>query len=105
MAAIKAGDLQAMSVVWGDKDGLVRDRVPREQFDQREVITQRCLRHDSYKLLGETPSTQGTRTISVQVVLKDLTAATDFKMAQGPSGRWYVSSLDLNDMQKICTAR
>jgi hypothetical protein len=105
MAAIKVGDLQAMSVVFGTQDGLLRDHVSREELDQREVITQRCLRHDSYKVLGETPSAQGTRTISVQVVLKDLTAATDFTLAQGPNGRWYVSMLDLNNMQKICTAR
>jgi hypothetical protein len=105
MAAIKIGDLQAMSAVWGTQEGLLRDHVSREELDQRELITQRCLRHDTYKVLGETPSTSGSRTISVQVALKDLTAATDFTLSQGPSGRWFVSYFDLNNMQKICTAR
>jgi hypothetical protein len=105
MAAIRIGDLQAMSAVWGTRDGLLRDHVSREELEQREVITQRCLRHDSYKVLGEASSTPGARTLSVQVMLKDLTAATDFTLAQGPDARWYVSELDLNNMQKICTAR
>ena len=42
LAAAKAEDLQAMSAVWGTPTGSVRDQIPRDELDKREIYIIRC---------------------------------------------------------------
>ena len=47
LRAVKATDLQAMSGVWGTKDGPARETMDRTQMEKREVILAGCFAHDS----------------------------------------------------------
>jgi hypothetical protein len=55
LAAANATDLQAMSGVWGDKDGSVRasGKMGREEIEKREIIMMCYLRHDKYRIVSE----------------------------------------------------
>src|SRR5689334_11807095 len=89
-AAVNNGDLQAMGAIWGDESGPARDRWPRDELEQRELIMQRCLRHDTFKVLSTTPGTSGQRVFSVELTRRGLTTSTTLTAARGPGGRWYV---------------
>jgi hypothetical protein len=105
LAAVKDGDLQAMSTVWGDADGTVRDRLDRTQLEQREYYMARCARHDKYLVVSEVSGQQGARILAVQLTRGPLTRSTNFEVVQGPRSRWYVKNFDLKAVDDICTAR
>jgi hypothetical protein len=108
MQAAKVQDVQAMSNVWGTTRGPARnDRtyMSVEAMEQRIIYMMRCLRHDSYAILGETPATGDKRIFSVQIKYGPLTVVTDFTTTPGPEGRFYLESLDLPKMNTICSAK
>lgn len=104
LAAAKSQDLQAMSVVWGTQAGPVRDQLPRDEMEKRELILIKCLQHDSYEIITDSPATTGTRVLSVQLKRRDRTQATNFTVVSGPSNRWYVEKFNLEDMGNFCQA-
>jgi hypothetical protein len=109
LAAVKAQDLQALSNVWGTKDGgpARNDRryMTVEMMEQRMIIMIRCLRHDSWTVLRETAVTGGDRQITVQLKYKALTVPRDFTATLGPGGRWYVSVVQMDQPPSaICSA-
>ena len=102
VAAAAAQDVSAMGMVWGSASGPARDHMTREEIEQRELIMMRCLRHDSYKVVDERPSTNGLRVLSVELSRKDLTRPSNFTAARGPGDRWYVQSIDPNTLKDLC---
>lgn len=102
MNAVKAGDLQAMSVVWGTAEGPARDQLPREELDQRLLTMQGCYRHDRFEVLQENVSPGGQRTVQVQISRGNRTKVANFQMVRGPSNRWYVLDADFGSMQDFC---
>ena len=95
MAAIQAQDIQALGLAWGDKSGPVRDskRLTREDLEQRELILLKCLKHDKYRVLTESPAADGERVMSVEITSGTRTRAADFFSARGPD-RWYVRTIE-----------
>ena len=55
LTAVRAQDIQAMSVVFGTTRGPSRDNMEREQLEKRLIILQCYFMHDKYRILGETP--------------------------------------------------
>lgn len=102
LAAARSQDLQAMSVVWGTQAGPVRDQLPRDEMEKRELILMKCLRHDSYEVITDSPATTGTRVLAVQLKRRDKTQATNFTVVTGPNSRWYVEKFNLEDMGSFC---
>jgi hypothetical protein len=105
LAAVKEGDLQAISTVWGDEEGTVRDRLDRTALEQREYYMARCARHDKYLVVSEATGQQGSRVLAVQLTRGPLTRSTNFEVVKGPQNRWYVKNFDLKSVDDICTAR
>lgn len=102
LAAAKSQDLQAMSVVWGTPAGPVRDQMPRDELEKRELILMKCLQHDSYEVITDSPATAGTRVIAVQLKRREKKQATNFTAVSGPRNRWYVEKFNLEDMGTFC---
>ena len=50
----------------------------------------RCLRHDSYDIIGDAPGLAGARAMVVQVSYGDLTRSATLEVVRGPAQRWYV---------------
>jgi hypothetical protein len=102
MAAVKAQDLQAMSVVWGTAKGPARDQLERTELEKREIIMQGCYDHDSFRVLEEGPAPDGERAVRVEVTRARKTATPTFLMVKGPSDRWYVRDAGINAMREFC---
>jgi hypothetical protein len=108
LAAGKAQDLQAMSNVWGTKQGGAASTggyMPREEMEKRLIIMIKCTRNDSWAIKSEMPLIGGDRQFTVELRLKNLTGVTDFVAVQGPNTRWYISQFDPEKlMRTICQA-
>jgi hypothetical protein len=103
LAAVRAQDLQAMSLVWGSSRGPARDIIDdRAELEKRELVMQCYLNHDKYRILNDVPGDGGARVFRVELVKGDLTRATDFRTVRGPSDRWYVLEADLNPVTDLC---
>ena len=105
MASAKAQDLEAMANIWGSVEGPIRNTREREHWERREVIMMGCLKHDSYRIVGEAPAAGGERLLMVELTYGDLTRTTSFMLTRGPSNRWFVRIFEIDPLQAICTAR
>ena len=106
MTAVKDSNLQAMSVVWGDKDALARDRYSADELFQRETVLVCYLANDSYRILSDAQTMDGGRVVTVEVKRRNLTRSADFNVVQGHSGRWYVFSIpNIQGLQDLCAKR
>jgi len=103
--AVKAQDLQAMSIVWGNTKGPARDAFGRDELEKRELIMQCYLLHDSYRVVNEAPGAAGRRLFRVSLTKGKLTRETKVTTIQGPSARWYVEDVDLAPTQDLCKQR
>ncbi len=106
LASVRAGDLQAMSGIWGDKNGPVRDSkiFSRQEMEQRELILIRCFKHDSFRVLGESPAVDGERVFQVELRRGTLSRVTDFFTAKG-GDRWYMRYANPDPMKEFCSAK
>jgi hypothetical protein len=102
MTAAKSEDLQAVGAVWGDPDGLVRDKWPRSEFEMRAFYIVKCLRNDRFTILSEGPAASGRRLAAVQVVKGALTRSTNFRLVKGKNDRWLVENVELDPLTPIC---
>ena len=102
LRAVKATDLQAMSGVWGTKDGPARETMDRTQMEKREVILAGCFGHDTARILGEAPGAQGRRELRVELKKGNLTRQTTFYTVRGPRDRWYVENMDIAAVRDLC---
>ena len=102
LGAAKVGDLDAMSLVWGTSSGPVRNTMSRQEWEMREVVFMRCLRHDSWRILSETSAVGGERLMMVEIKWKDLTRSTSFYAVQAQDQRWYVRQFDMTTLETIC---
>lgn len=106
LAAISAQDIQVFSGIWGDKNGPVRDSrvMPRADMEQRSLYLMRCLKHDRYRVLGESPAADGERVFQVELTRGTTTRVTDFFTALG-GDRWYVREVKMEPVRELCAAR
>ena len=104
MTSAKAQDIQAMSNIWGTSSGPARSTMDKEQMEMRLVYMMRCLRHDAYTIMTETPAAGGDRVYALQVKRGTLTPVANFTSTLG-NGRWYIVNVDLAALNSICTAK
>jgi len=100
--AVRAGDLQAMSLAWGTKEGPTRDHIPPSELEKREVILQCYFNHDSYRIVGPAPDPSGGHAYRVELVRSGKKRTTTVSTIEGPSHRWYVQSLDIAAVRDFC---
>jgi hypothetical protein len=105
MAAGKAQDLQAMADIWGSKAGPARSTMPKEELEKRVIYLLRCLRHDSFSILSETPVAGGDRQYEVQVRRGTLSPSSSFVATPGPKDRWYVREFQPEPLNSICVSK
>jgi len=99
LAAAQIQDIQALAAVWGDEQGMARDRIDRAELEVRALTMICLLRHDSQKL-GEPQQAGGGRyLINVDLTQKTNSATTTFTVARTPAGRWLVHTFELIPLQ------
>ena len=106
LASVRSQDLQAMSGAWGDRDGAVRDnkKMSRQEMEQRELLLMCYFKHDSYRVLGDSPGPNAERILSVELTKGTMRRTTNFYLVKG-SERWYVRSADIEPVRDLCNEK
>lgn len=105
LAAARAQDIRATSLIWGSRVGPATVTVDRDKIE-RQVVTMHCfLRHDRYAIIDETPVLEGQRRFTVDLTAGPLTRRTNIVTVPADAGGWYVVSTDLEPLRDICANR
>ncbi|HMJ20164.1 MAG TPA: hypothetical protein VK478_17385, partial [Gemmatimonadaceae bacterium] len=67
LRAVNAKDLQAMSTVFGTKDGPARATMDRTELEKREIILACYFNNDSNRIIGEDQGIGGHREVRVEL--------------------------------------
>ena len=102
MAAAKSQDLQGLAVAWGTTKGPARDVVDKGQIEKRELIMLCYLNHDSYRVKGEAPATEGKRAFTVELTRGATNRTTTVTTVKGPAERYYVEQVALQPLADLC---
>ena len=105
LGALKSGDIQAVSTVWGTARGPVRDddRFKRAELEQRIVLMTRCFNHDSYQVVGPVAGQEGGQGFEVDLRRGRTTRRTRINAVRArDSTRWYVDNLDVDSVRDFC---
>ena len=99
LAAARAQDIQALSVVWGDESGPARNKFARQELERRELIMVSCLKYDQTRISAPSVAEGGRQAFQVELKQAQLTATPRFTAARGPSNRWYVQDFEVQVLQ------
>lgn len=102
LRAVNAKDLQAMSTVFGTKDGPARATMDRTELEKREIILACYFNHDTNRVLGENSGRDSHREVRVELTKGNLRRETTFYAVKGPGGRWYVDNMDIASVRDFC---
>jgi hypothetical protein len=102
LAAVRAQDLQAMSVIFGTSSGPSRDNMNREELEKRLVILQCYFNHEKYRILSESPGDGGHRVIEVELMKQGNARTPNFYAIGGPGGRWYIDNMEIAAVRDFC---
>lgn len=102
LTAVKAQDIQGMSVTFGTSRGPARDNMSREELEKRLVILQCYFDHDKFRILGESPGDDGHRIVQVELTKQTITRTPSFYAVPGPGGRWYVDNMEIAAVRDFC---
>ena len=102
LGAIRAQDLQAMSVIWGTSNGPARDQMSQDVLEKRELVMQCYLLHDQARVVRDNAGQQGRREFLVELTKGPLVRTTTFYAVQGPRERWFVENVDLEPVKDLC---
>ena len=102
LAAAQAGDLQAMSVVFGTDKGAARDNMPWNELEKREVILQCFFNSDTYRIISDTPGADGHRVVRAELTKGKVSRQPNFFVVQGPGQRWYVDNMEIAVVRDFC---
>ena len=91
-----------MSLVWGTANGAARDNIPRAELEKREVILQCYFNSDTFRVLGESPTSETRRMVRVELQRGGKTRTPVVYTVLGPNGRWYVENLDMAAVKDFC---
>lgn len=105
LAAAKAQDLQALSSVWGDENGAARERNPRREFEQSQLVLLCLVHNDQAKVADLRQGENGRFVTTVDMVQGQAKATVQYTLAKTPAGRWFVQSVDTKTLQNsgFCT--
>jgi hypothetical protein len=105
LAGIRAGDLQAISAVWGDQRGpaVIQSDISRDEVEKRELIMVCYFRHDQARVLEQVSSGEPSHTTyRVELTRGNRTRTPTVSTIQGPQGRWYVVNADIMAVRDFC---
>jgi hypothetical protein len=102
LSAVKAQDIQAMSVIFGTSRGPARDNMNREELERRLIILQCYFNHDKFRILRETPGDAGNRVVTAELTRGSVARTPAFYAIAGPGGRWYVDNMEIAAVRDFC---
>ncbi len=112
LSAVRSGDLQDMSELWGNARGLAADQMDSETLEQRLTITRIYLEHQAYAIIERPPDAVVSVASDEQVVWVRLTRRgcapiVPFTLTRF-GDRWLIRNVDLEAVgnpERQCSAR
>ena len=105
MGAAKSQDLQAFATVWGTTAGPARSTIPADELEKRVIVLMCHLKHDSFRVISESPAANNERVFAIESRFRDLTRTANFFAVAGPANRWYVRTFESEKFQEFCQRR
>ena len=102
LTAVRAQDIQAMSVIFGTNRGPSRDNMNRDELEKRLVILQCYFNHDKSRFLSESPGADNHRIVEMELTKQGIARTPSFYSVQGPNNRWYVDNMEIAAVQDFC---
>ncbi len=100
--AVRAQDIQAMSVIFGTSRGPSRDNMNRDELEKRLIILQCYFMHDKFRIVGESLGEGGHRVIATELTRGTNTRTPRFYTIAGPGGRFYVDNMEIVAVRDFC---
>jgi hypothetical protein len=100
--AVRAQDIQAMSVNFGTSRGPSRDNMAREELEKRLIILQCYFNHDKFRILRELPGDNNHRVVVVELTRGPVTRSPSFYTIAGPGGRFFVDNMEIAAVRDFC---
>jgi hypothetical protein len=102
--AAKAGDIQAMSALFGTEESALRERASREETEKRMLIMVCHLRHDTARIGPPQAGQNGRVQHRVELTQGTKSASPMFTAVKNTkSGRWFVAEFDLPAVLSFCS--
>ena len=102
LTAVRAQDIQAMSVLFGTSRGPARDNMNREELERRLVILQCYFNHDKFRILRESPGEAGHRVVTAELTRGSVVRSPAFYTITGPGGRYYIDNMEIAAVRDFC---
>lgn len=102
LTAVRAQDIQAMSVIFGTSKGPARDNMAREELERRLVILQCYFNHDKFRILREMPGEAGHRIVIAELTRSTVVRTPAFYVIAGPGGRFYIDNMEIAAVRDFC---
>ena len=102
LVAGKAQDLQALSAVWGNNQGPLRNQISHDELEKRELIMMCFLKHDTDSIGGPSAAAGSRIVFPVTMTRGPISKVTTVTTMLGPSSRWYVEKIDLRAIEAMC---
>ncbi len=102
LTAVRAQDIQAMSVIFGTNRGPARDNMDRDELEKRLVILQCYFNHDKFRILRDLPGDAGHRIVVAEVTRGTNVRTPSFYTIAGPGGRFYVDNMEIAAVRDFC---
>ena len=91
-AAIRAGDIQATSAVWGSRQGPAREWMQRDLMETRIIVMQCYLTHEAVRVVSQPRQKTDSVFYKVELTRGQRGEQSDVITVAGPGLRWYVAS-------------
>lgn len=93
--AIRAQDIQAMSVLFGTSSGPARDNMKRDEWEKRLIILQCYFNHDKSRFVQEIAGPGAHRIVQFELTRGSIARSPQFYAVPGPRGRWYIDNMEI----------
>jgi hypothetical protein len=100
--AVRAQDIQAMSVNFGTSRGPSRDNMARDELEKRLIILQCYFNHDKFRILRELPGDDNHRIVVVELTRDAVVRSPSFYTIAGPGGRYFVDNMEIAAVRDFC---
>ncbi|MGI9044832.1 MAG: hypothetical protein ACR2GK_12045 [Gemmatimonadaceae bacterium] len=102
LTAVRAEDIQGMSIVFGTSRGPARDNMSRDELEKRLVILQCYFNHDKFRILRDLPGEAGHRVVVAELTRGGIVRTPSFYTIPGPGGRHYVDNMEIAAVRDFC---
>ena len=97
--AARTQDTGTMLALWGTSKGAVGTGT---DVEKRMIIFQCFLGHSAARVVTDAPNMGPGRAVTVELTQGEMVRQTKFSAIQGPGGRWFVESFDINAVTDFC---